>query len=83
MSNRILDEVINKIRMLDDPCGAPAIRLYYNAADPDPGDISIPRTDRGRQLLRALLVEVGRHECESADAKKEVFVKVRNAVATV
>ena len=68
-----LEIVTNKIKSLDEG-NVVAAMLNFGRAE-----ILVPLTDEGRKLLRALLVEIGRHECELANAKKDEFVKTVNA----
>lgn len=74
----ILEIVTAKIKSLDTGNVA-ATKLNFNYGHIGHAEILIPLTDKGRELLRALLVEIGRHECELADDKKENFVKTRDA----
>lgn len=78
----ILELVTEKIKSLDTG-NAAATRLCFTHSYTGDAEILIPRTSKGRELLKALLVEIGRHECELADAKKEKFVKAKDTESTI
>lgn len=76
-----LELITNKIKRLD--AGETATtNLGFEHGHIDYVSIPIPPTPKGQELLRALLVEIGRHECDLANAKKNEFVSIVNAEKT-
>lgn len=75
MSSEVLDAAVVKIKYLDNVSSPINTKLCYKVGHTDYAEIPVPPTDKARQLLRDLLVEIGRHECEIADNTKATFEK--------
>jgi len=76
----ILDAVIAKIQLLDKK-RPPEVELGFDYGSTGYAKVPVPNTAEGRRLLRLLLVEVGRHECELEDNKHAVFGRVRDGAS--
>ena len=73
--NDVLKAVTAKLNSLDDVCAGVDTKVCIGAGDGSTDGllIPVPPTDVGRALLRALLVEIGRHEQEQIESQLRVF----------
>jgi len=63
-----LDAIMRSLDELNDTCGCPTFILPHELDDVA---IPVPRTRRGRELFRSLLLEAGRFEREKVLANAE------------
>jgi hypothetical protein len=71
--SKVLEEVTAKLTELDDVCAGPDTRICFEHADAGFVTLQVPATPTARTLLRALLVEVGRHEQARVATLSQVF----------
>jgi len=64
----VLDAVMQSLNEVNDKCGCATFMLPYELDDVV---VTVPKTRRGRELFRSLLLEVGRIEREEIIAKMQ------------
>ena len=71
--SEILEALTEKIASLNKAYAKPGTKICFEHGHTGLTEIPVPQTDVGRALLRALLVEIGRHEKDKLDTQYQAF----------
>jgi hypothetical protein len=71
--SKVLEALTTKLTELDDVCAGPDTRICFERDDAGFVTLQVPATPMARTFLRALLVEVGRHEQARVATLSQVF----------
>ena len=70
--SEILDVITAKLNTLNDYCAGIDTNICFRHSH-DFVKLSVPPTAVGRELLRALLIEIGRHEQDKIKSQLRIF----------
>ena len=71
--SKILEVLIMKLSDLDDCCAGVDAEICFEHRPLGFIKLSVPPTARGRETLKALLIEIGRHEQNKAKSQSRIF----------